>query len=189
MSGCGGTVPLLGTALPKISTAVAFTMSVKSTTAGVAQANRELVAHEFVTTTGENERTADETCPLLLAVVSREPSNKAIVWHYAPADHWTVASARIAKGVGAWESIQIQKGKEVRLTKPDGKAVHHFWDLRWGEAGPYVAPWVQRKSSALESLDEYILWDCWELKRKFRLRPCNGSNGLGTPLAEVGLGF
>src|SRR5450759_2667331 len=38
--------------------------------AGVAQANRELVANESAATAGEDERTAGKTCPLLLAVVT-----------------------------------------------------------------------------------------------------------------------
>jgi hypothetical protein len=28
----------------------------------------------------------------------------------------------------------------------------------------------QRKHSALDSLEGYIVWGCWELKRKFRLK-------------------
>src|ERR1039457_4041151 len=54
--------------------------------AGVTKANRELVAHEFTGTTGEDGRTAGETCPLLLALVGGEPSDETVVWQYAPAD-------------------------------------------------------------------------------------------------------
>src|ERR1017187_8890096 len=59
--------------------------------AGVTKANRELVAHEFTATTGEDGRTAGETCPLLLALVGGEPSDETVVWQYAPADNRSVA--------------------------------------------------------------------------------------------------
>jgi Transposase DDE domain group 1 len=42
---------------------------------GVAQANRELVAHEFAATTGEDERTAGEARTVLLALTGGEPSD------------------------------------------------------------------------------------------------------------------
>src|ERR1019366_4150655 len=68
--------------------------------AGVAQANRELVAHEFTATAGEDGGTAGETCPLLLAAVGGEPSDETVVWQYAPADRWAVAPGGISRGCG-----------------------------------------------------------------------------------------
>ena len=47
--------------------------------AGVAQANRELVADEFAAAAGEDRRTAGETCSLLLAAAGGETSDAAAV--------------------------------------------------------------------------------------------------------------
>src|ERR1035441_8850259 len=66
--------------------------------AGVAQADRELVADEFAATAGEDGRTACETCPLLLAAIGGEPSDETVVWQYAQADRRAVASGGIAGG-------------------------------------------------------------------------------------------
>jgi hypothetical protein len=52
--------------------------------------------------------TAGETCPLLLAAVGGEPSDETVVWQYAPADRWAVASGGIAEAVGAGKSIRAK---------------------------------------------------------------------------------
>jgi hypothetical protein len=39
-----------------------------------AEANRNVVAHQLAATAGEDGRTTGNACPLLLAVVGREPS-------------------------------------------------------------------------------------------------------------------
>src|ERR1019366_657105 len=85
--------------------------------AGVAQANRELVVDEFAATAGEDGRPAGETCPLLLVAVGGEPSDKTVVWQYAPADRRVVASGGVAEAEGAGKSIQSQEGTEGCLTK------------------------------------------------------------------------
>ena len=42
-------------------------------------------------------------------------------------------------------------------------------DSGWGRRYPVSRPRPsQRRNNALESLEEYIVWGCWELKRKFR---------------------
>src|ERR1039457_4861801 len=79
--------------------------------AGVAQANPELVADQLAAAAGEDGWTAGETCPLLLAAVGGEPSHETVVWQYAPADRWAVASGGIAEAVGAGESIQSKRGR------------------------------------------------------------------------------
>jgi len=120
---------------------------------------------------GEDERTAGETCPLLLAIVSGEPSDETAVWRDARADRRAVASGGIAEAVGAGKSIQSQKGREGCLPKPDGKAVVSScgtWIGAHGDPVPSPGP-RQRKNNALDFLAGYIVWGCWELKRKFRL--------------------
>ena len=104
-------------------------------TAGVAQANRELVADQLAAATGEDGRTACETCPLLLAAIGGEPPDETVVWQYAPADRRAVASGGIAGAVGAGKSIQSQEGTEGCLTKPDGKAVVSSFGTRIGTVG------------------------------------------------------
>src|ERR1035438_6097132 len=103
--------------------------------AGVAQANRELVADQLAATTGEDGWTAGEACTLLLAVVGGELSDEKVVWQYAPADRRAVASGGIAEAVGAGKSIQSQKGTEGCLTKPDRKAAVSSCGTRVGADG------------------------------------------------------
>ena len=67
--------------------------------AGVAEANRELVADELAATAGEDGRTAGEACPLLLALAGGEPSDEAALWEYGAADRGAVASGGIAEAV------------------------------------------------------------------------------------------
>jgi len=105
--------------------------------AGVAQANRELVAHEFAATAGEDGRKAGETCPLLLAAVGGEPPDETGVWQYAQAARRAAASGGIAETAGARKPIQSQKG-EGCLTKPDGKAVVSSLGTRVGADGTLV---------------------------------------------------
>ncbi len=67
--------------------------------AGVAEANRELVADELAATAGEDGRTAGEACPLLLALAGGEQSDEAALWEYGAADRGAVASGGIAEAV------------------------------------------------------------------------------------------
>src|ERR1017187_3513326 len=68
--------------------------------ADVAQANRELVAHEFAATAGDAGWKVSETCALLLAAVGGEPPDETVVCQYVRADCRAVASGRIAWGCG-----------------------------------------------------------------------------------------
>jgi hypothetical protein len=68
---------------------------------------------------------------------------------------------------------QCARGEEGCLTKADGKAVVSSLGTRVG-ADRILVPspgHSQRKNSALDSLMGYIVWGCWELKRKFRPTP------------------
>jgi hypothetical protein len=120
--------------------------------AGVTKANRELVAHELAATTGEDGRTAGETCPLLLALVGGEPSDETVVWQYAPADRRAVASGGIAKAVRAAKAIQTNSEGRGRFTKPDGKAVVSGFGTWVGHADPVpsLADQPQRENGALD---------------------------------------
>src|ERR1019366_4639991 len=79
---------------------------------------------------------------------------------------------RDSRGCGSREIDPDQQRREGCLTKPDGKAVVSSLGTRVGADGtlvPSPGP-SQRKNSALDSLAGYIVWGCWELKRKFRLK-------------------
>lgn len=117
--------------------------------AGIAQANRELVAYEFTATTGEGRRTAGETCPLLLTVVSGKPPNKTIVWQSALADHSVAASGGMAEAAGTAKSIQSQKGTESCLTKPDGEVVVRIFGTRVGPDGTLYRALGQAKEKVM----------------------------------------
>jgi hypothetical protein len=74
--------------------------------AGVAQGNRELVADELAAAAGKHRRPVGQVRPLLLAAVSREPSNKAFVWKHGSADRGA------ADGIGAAAAKQIGRNRE-----------------------------------------------------------------------------
>jgi len=83
--------------------------------AGVTKANRELVAHEFAATTGEDGRTAGEARTVLLALTGGEPFDEATLQEYGATDRGAVASGGIAEAVAAGKSIQRQKGGRRRV--------------------------------------------------------------------------
>jgi len=60
--------------------------------AGVAQANRELVADELAATAGEDRRTAGKTCALLLATLGGRTSDAAAVRGDAGPDRATAGT-------------------------------------------------------------------------------------------------
>jgi len=71
--------------------------------AGVAQANRELVADDFAATAGEDEGTAGKTCASLLASAGRRTSDSAAVRGDAGPDR----AATDTDGIGgSWSSRQ-----------------------------------------------------------------------------------
>jgi len=70
--------------------------------AGTAQENRELVTDKFTATTGEDRRTAGETCSLFLALAGGRTSDAAALWEYGAADRGAVASGGIAEAE-LWE--------------------------------------------------------------------------------------
>jgi hypothetical protein len=109
----------------------------------VTKANRELVAHEFEATTGEDGRTAGETCPLLLAFAGGEPSDEAAIWEYGAADRGAVASGGVAGAAGAGKSIQSQEGMEGCLTKSDGKVATSSLGLALAQSGTCPKPWAR----------------------------------------------
>jgi hypothetical protein len=67
------------------------------TAAGVTQANRELVAHEFAATTGEDERTASEGRTVLLPLTGGETSDEPALQEYGAADRGAVGGDGIAR--------------------------------------------------------------------------------------------
>jgi hypothetical protein len=71
--------------------------------AGVTKANRELVAHEFTATTGEDGRTAGEACSLLLAIAGGRTSDAAAVRGDAEPDRAATDTDAIG---GSWSSQQ-----------------------------------------------------------------------------------
>src|SRR5450759_3380137 len=115
--------------------------------ADVAQANRELVADQLATTTGEDGRTASETCPLLLVFAGGEPSDKAVVWQYAPADRRAVASGGIAEAAGGREIDPEPRGEGGVSDKTgwEGRG-QQFRDSHWHSRDPVPSPGLgQRK--------------------------------------------
>ena len=65
-------------------------------TAGAAEENRPLVAHQLAAAAGENRRAADQTRALLLAAPDRESSDEAALRKHAVQDRGTT----ITSGIG-----------------------------------------------------------------------------------------
>jgi len=63
--------------------------------AGAAEENRKVVVDQLAAAAGEDRRPVGKACPLLLAVVGREPSDAAPVRKYAAADSGFAAAGRI----------------------------------------------------------------------------------------------
>src|SRR5271157_3623906 len=92
--------------------------------AGVTQANRELVAHEFAATTGEDGRTAGETCSLLLATPGGRTSDAAAVRGDAGPDRTASSGARAAQFVRRWPPCRLSvQSQPWRSVKPRRQAV------------------------------------------------------------------
>src|ERR1035437_10486625 len=64
---------------------------------GTSAEDWQLVFDELAAAVGEDGRTAGETCPVLLAMVGREPSDAAAVCQHVGTDSWAVASVWIAE--------------------------------------------------------------------------------------------
>ena len=103
--------------------------------AGAASANRQLVLDELTASTGENGRTAGETCPLLLAAVGREPSDAAAVCQYAGEDRWTAASVGIAQAAAPKKTISISLGNgelsEKLVLEAGAMGFQEPWKVGW----------------------------------------------------------
>jgi hypothetical protein len=57
----------------------------------------QLVADQLAAAAGEDRRTADETCPLLLAAAGREPSDAAALWSHAGQDRSVALARRVGE--------------------------------------------------------------------------------------------
>jgi hypothetical protein len=68
--------------------------------AGAAEGNRNMVIDQFAAAVGENRRAADQACPLLLAIVGREPSHAAPVQKHAAADGGSAGASGVAEELG-----------------------------------------------------------------------------------------
>ena len=63
--------------------------------AGAAEGNRHMVVDQLAAAAGEDQRTADQACPLLLAAVGGEPPDAAPVWKHTAADRGFAAASRV----------------------------------------------------------------------------------------------
>ena len=68
--------------------------------AGVAQANRELVADQFAAAAGQDGGTAGKTCALLLATAGGRASDAAAVWEHGGTDCGAAVASGVAEKLG-----------------------------------------------------------------------------------------
>ncbi len=66
------------------------------TAAGAAEENRPRLAQQIAAAPGENRRTFNQACPILLAAAGREPSDAEVLWKHAAENR----GATIASGIG-----------------------------------------------------------------------------------------
>jgi len=99
-------------------------------TAGSAEEDRELVADKFATTSGEDRRTAGETCALLLASFGRRTSDAAAVrgdaGSYRVAADWDGIERRAAAKSVNWvvKEEVLHKWAGCGVTSPANRADH-----------------------------------------------------------------
>src|ERR1035437_7045784 len=74
---------------------------------GTSAEDWQLVFDELAAAVGEDGRTAGETCPVLLAMVGREPSDAAAVCQHVGTDSWAVASVGIAEAAAPKNTILL----------------------------------------------------------------------------------
>src|ERR1035437_11081238 len=91
---------------------------------GTSAEDWQLVFDELAAAIGEDGRTAGETCPVLLAMVGREPSDAAAVCQHVGTDSWAVASVGIAEAAAPKNTIPLSP-QEWR-----GVSKSWFWKLR-----------------------------------------------------------
>lgn len=68
--------------------------------AGAAERNRNVVSNQFAAAVGEDGRTADKACLLLLAIVGGEPSHAALVRKHAAADGGSAGASGVVEELG-----------------------------------------------------------------------------------------
>jgi hypothetical protein len=105
------------------------------------------VDDQLAATTGEDRRTAGETCPLLLALAGWRTSDATALWEYAAADRGAVASGGIAEAVaGEIDPESSGDGEVSDQTGQEGRG-QQLQDSRRGTPGPCAPPWIQPKKT------------------------------------------
>ena len=105
------------------------------------------------------------------AIIGGEPSDEAALWEYGAADRGAVASGGVAGAAGAGKSVQSQEGDGGVSDKTGWEGRHQQLGARIGivwTLSRALGP-AKENNYALESQKGYIVWGCWELKRKFRV--------------------
>jgi hypothetical protein len=78
--------------------------------AGAAEGNRNVVVDQLAAAAGEDRRAVGKACPLLLAVVGREPSDAAPVRKHAAAHGGSAGARRIIACGGKAKPIWTKEG-------------------------------------------------------------------------------
>ena len=136
------------------------------------------VDDQLAATTGEDRRTAGETCPLLLALAGWRTSDATALWEYAAADRGAVASGGIAEaGAGEIDPESSGDGEVSDQTGQEGGG-QQLRGLATGHPGPCATPWTRAKENiyALESLNRYTVSGSGEAKTEI---PAQVATGLG----------
>ena len=110
------------------------------TAAGVAGADRHLVADQLAAATGENRRAAHQACPVLLVAAGGESSDATAFWQHAEEDR----DAAVASGIGGPRSgadfgdeigRQRHKCLRTRLEKRQFRVFYANARQNWPVAG------------------------------------------------------
>ena len=120
--------------------------------AGVAEANRELVAGEPAATVGEDRRAAGQTCPLLLASAGGRTSKPAAVRSDAGPDRATAGTDGIDND-GQVGGIRLQR---VRLRRRLAKVAEYL--AIFGGAGADRIPIACTPDENLSTMREQAKW-------------------------------
>ena len=91
--------------------------------AGAGQEGRRLVLDQLAAGASEDQRTAGETCPLLLVALGGGSSDEAVVCQHAGADSWAAGSDGVARAGAVGNSIPRPRDVVVS-EKTDGAGDH-----------------------------------------------------------------
>src|ERR1019366_4193000 len=119
--------------------------------AGAADEDRHLVADQLAAAAGENRRTFDKACPVLLVAAGGESSYAPALRKHAAQDRDVTVASRIGRAQsGADFGGEKDRARDnclrTRLEKRQFRVFYANVKQNWSVAGPWKAPCTQNRA-------------------------------------------